>query len=636
MRKLKKRCAVLLISLSFVSAAFCACSAQDSANRTAETQEASAAQTAEAAEDSGTRADGTLSGDWKAAASQDAGPVQDGTYEPAFFTAEGGTGKVQITCPEVTVADGAAQALIEFSSPHYDWVKVDGAQYDPENADKEDRENSVFRIPVRLDEKMTISGLTTAMSEPHEIEYTILVSLTENGAAETKTEGGAADTKIDSGAAQAGTEKAAEGTEAKKAAAESEGETEESAEELEELEMAGGKAGGKTSPDAGADTAPPELPGLTYVSAMDTAYAEAFDIYTYRAEDSGAEYRLIDVHNSGQYLLLPQQDADQNAGKKGKETTGKKTSGQKIAAGQDAILKSLPAGITVLQAPLDNLYVAATSSMALFDAAGALDQVKLTGTKEDGWYIDGPREALKNGSMVYAGKYSAPDYELLASSGCDLAVESMMILHTPEVKEKLEELGIPVFIDTSSTESHPLGRTEWVRLYGVLTGHEKEADAFFEDQKKQFDEAKSYTDTGARVAFFSISSNGNVIVRATDDYIPRMIELAGGDYAFRDLLNESGNSASVRLSMEDFYSTAGDADYLIYNATIESPVSSIKDLCGRSSLLADFKAVQDGHVWQVKKSLYQSPDIAAQMITDIHRMLTDEDPAGMVFLEKVK
>ena len=92
--------------------------------------------------------------------------------------------------------------------------------------------------------------------------------------------------------------------------------TEESAEELEELEMAGGKAGGKTSPDAGADTAPPELPGLTYVSAMDTAYAEAFDIYTYRAEDSGAEYRLIDVHNSGQYLLLPQQDADQNAVKK--------------------------------------------------------------------------------------------------------------------------------------------------------------------------------------------------------------------------------------------------------------------------------------------------------------------------------
>ena len=88
--------------------------------------------------------------------------------------------------------------------------------------------------------------------------------------------------------------------------------------------------------------------------------------------------------------------------------------------------------------------------------------------------------------------------------------------------------------------------------------------------------------------------------------------------------------------MEDFYSVAGDADYLIYNATIESPVGSIRDLCGRSSLLADFKAVQDGHVWQVKKSLYQSPDIAAQMITDIHRMLTEEKTEDMIFLEKVE
>lgn len=621
MRSFKTLHSVILTVLLTLS--LCACSAQNSASKAEEAQAVST-QTKEA---------------------QTAGLPQDGTYEPASFTAEGGTGKVQITCPEITIENGAAQARIEFSSPHYEWVKVDGVQYDPENADEEDRGNSVFRIPVRLDEEMPISGLTTAMSEPHEIEYTIFVSLTESGSAEAKTGSGTADTAIESGAAQTGTEKATEGTEAEKVAADSEGETEESAEELEELEMTGGRAGqkdGQASQDAGAEAAPPELPGLTFVSAMDTAYAEAFDIYTYRAEDSDSEYRLIDVHNSGQYLLLPQQDTDQNAGKKDKETTGENTSGQKISdgqktsAGQSAILEDLPAGITILQAPLDNLYVAATSSMALFDAAGALDQVKLTGTKADGWYIDGPKEALKNGSMVYAGKYSAPDYELLASSDCGLAVESMMILHTPEVKEKLEELGIPVFIDTSSTESHPLGRTEWVRLYGVLTGHEKEADAFFEDQKKQFDEAKSYTDTGARVAFFSISSNGNVIVRATDDYIPRMIELAGGDYAFRDLLSESGNSASVRLSMEDFYSTAGDADYLIYNATIESPVSSIKDLCGRSSLLADFKAVQDGHVWQVKKSLYQSPDIAAQMITDIHRMLTDEDPAGMVFLEKVK
>ena len=529
---------------------------------------------------------------------------EDGTYVPTMFTVSGGTGKVKITCPEVVLTEGAAQAKIEFSSPRYEWVKADGVQYDPENADDADRDNSVFRIPVRLDEEMKISGLTTAMSEPHEIEYTIFISLTQtddNAAAEGSGEDAV---KEDGPAGSSGKASEAEG--------------ESISADGEDASAAGKQSSGTAKTERVSD--PPALEGLDFVSAMDTAYAETFDIFTYQPADGSTEevYRLIDVHDSGLYLLLPE-----------------KTGADKSDASQK-ILKNLPASITVLQAPLDNIYVAATSSMALFDGAGAISQVKLTGTKEEGWYIDAPKKALADGSMVFAGKYSAPDYELLASSGCKLAVESMMILHSPEVKEKLEELGIPVFIDTSSNESHPLGRTEWVRLYGVLTGHEKEAEAFFEEQEKEFSQAENYTDTGLTVAFFSISSSGNVIVRATDDYIPRMIELAGGNYIFKDLLQKSGNSASVRLSMEDFYNTAKDADYLIYNATIENPVRSISELCGKSALLADFKAVQDGNVWQVQRSLYQSPDIAAQMITDLRRMLTGEDQAEMTFLEQLR
>ncbi len=512
------------------------------------------------------------------------GTLSDGTYVPTMFTAEGGTGKVIITCPEVVVSGEDVQALIEFSSPHYEWVKVDGVQFDAENAGEADRRNSVFRIPAVLDEKLKISALTTAMSEPHEIDYTLFISLTQKD--ESGTEG------------EKEAEKEAEAAEGK------------SAEEK--------TAEGKNKEEK--ESEPPAIDGLVYVEAMETAFAETFDIYTYRLSDGSAEdtCRLIDVHDSGSYLILPE------SGSAGKSAAWQKTA--------DAV----PASITVLQAPLDNLYVAATSSMALFDAAGAIEQVKLTGTKADGWYIDAPKKALAEGSMTYAGKYSAPDYELLAASDCQLAVESMMILHTPEVKEKLEELGIPVFIDTSSNESHPMGRTEWVRLYGVLTGHETEAEAFFEKEKERFAEAETYTDTGLTAAFFSISSSGNVIVRATDDYIPRMIELAGGKYIFKDLLNESGNSASVRLSMEDFYNMARDADYLIYNATIENPVKSIEELCGRSALLSDFKAVQEGHVWQVQRSLYQSPDIAARMITDLRLMLTGGDAQEMTFLEQLK
>ena len=520
--------------------------------------------------------------------------LSDGTYTPTLFTVSGGTGKVTITCPEVTVSGGSAEARISFSSPHYEWVRVDGVQYDPENKEEKDRKTSEFRIPVRLDEEFGITGLTTAMSEPHEIEYTLRISLTETESPQDAEEGSGKDTE---------TSEEAPG------------------EEEEEDSLPGAAGAGSPVSDQGSSE-PPALPGLTFVSAMEKQYAETFDIYSYQAAGAGTEkkglYYLIDVHDSARYLLVPE--------------GGPRAQDKELRD----ILAEVPEPVTVLQAPLDNIYVAATSSMALFDAAGAIGQVKLTGTKADGWYIDAPKRALADGSMVYAGKYSAPDYELLASSACSLAVESMMILHTPEVKEKLEELGIPVLIDTSSRESHPLGRTEWVRLYGVLTGHEQEAEDFFEKQKEEFAEAEEYTETGKTVAFFSITSSGSVVVRASDDYIPRMIGLAGGTYIFEDLVNESGNSASVRLSMEDFYNTAKDADYLIYNATIENPVANIGELCGRSSLLADFKAVQEGNVWQVRRSLYQSPDIAAQMITDIHRMLTGENGDGMVFLDRVR
>ena len=649
------------------------------------------------------------------------------TCKPAFFSFSGGTGKVTITCPEVTInsqtsnqisnqissqtstqingqisdgekdknRDKIAEAVLVFSSPHYEWVKSDGIEYLPDNTEESNRETSIFTIPALLDEEMKISALTTAMSEPHEIEYTIFISLNEETQDSPNTD---ALENTDISEKTDAPEKAdtPEETDAPEKA--------DTPEETDALEKADAPEGTDTSEKTGAleksETSilpdsedeeiyerekpeshiAPEIPGLTFVSEKELAYAEAFAVYNYRAAESGIAqdavsnntpggvtkdsagdtsgnittdaasdsstdglFRLIDVYGNGgaRYLLMPEgaeipkelQKALQQ--EQQKTLRGEKDSPANININTNTDSSAITGKITVLQAPLDNLYVAATSSMALFDAAGAISQVKLTGTDAKGWYIDAPRQALENGSMVYAGKYSAPDYELLTVSGCDLAVESMMILHTPEVKEKLEELSIPVFIDTSSSETHPMGRTEWVRLYGILTGHEKEADEFFEKQIEIFAESDSYTDTGKTTAFFSITSNGNVIVRAADDYIPKMISLAGGHYIFTDLTKGTGNSASVRLSMEDFYNTAKDADYLIYNATIEKPVGSIRELCSKFALLSEFKAVQEGHVWQVRSSLYQSPDIAARMITDLRRMLTEQNGTEMTFLEPV-
>lgn len=114
-----------------------------------------------------------------------------------------------------------------------------------------------------------------------------------------------------------------------------------------------------------------------------------------------------------------------------------------------------------------------------------------------------------------------------------------------------------------------------------------------------------------------------------------MIEIAGGRYVFQDLTNEESNSASVSMSMEEFYATAADADYLVYNATIDrsDPVLGRTDRKERP--VSDFKAEQDGNVWCVGKYMYQATDIVGQLITDFHLMLTGGDEKDMTFLTKV-
>ncbi len=96
--------------------------------------------------------------------------LADGNYS-VKVTMEGGSGRASISSPTVlTVKDGEATAKIEWSSSHYDYMKIGDVQYDPVNEDG----NSVFQIPVTVfDEPVEVVADTTAMSVPHEIEYTL-------------------------------------------------------------------------------------------------------------------------------------------------------------------------------------------------------------------------------------------------------------------------------------------------------------------------------------------------------------------------------------------------------------------------------------------------------------------------------
>lgn len=105
-----------------------------------------------------------------AGASKSTALPEDGIYsiELAF---EGGSGKAEILSPAtITVKGEEMTATVEWSSPNYDYMIVDGEKYLPVNTEG----NSVFEIPVLvLDEPMEVIGDTVAMSKPHEVEYTL-------------------------------------------------------------------------------------------------------------------------------------------------------------------------------------------------------------------------------------------------------------------------------------------------------------------------------------------------------------------------------------------------------------------------------------------------------------------------------
>ena len=343
---------------------------------------------------------------------------------------------------------------------------------------------------------------------------------------------------------------------------------------------------------------------LVYESSMELKYAENFSVDYYVGG-----YKLLTVKDGTKLLVVPE---------------GK------------AVPEDLDEDVYIMQQPIENLYLVATAVMDMFDSLDAVDTIRLSGQKEGNWYIESANEAMANGDMIYAGKYNKPDYELIVSENCSLAIENMMISHSPEVKEMLEDFGIPLIIDYSSYEEHPLGRVEWIKFYGALLGKETEAEEEFSKQVAILEDVSTDEPTEKTIAFFYITSNGLVQVRQSSDYVPKMIELAGGKYIFEDLGDPQSSRSTMNMQVEEFYNSAKDVDYIIYNSSIDGGVNSIEELLDKCAVLEDFKAVQNGNVWCTTNDMYQQSMSIGYLIEDIHGMLQGEDEAEMEYLFRLE
>lgn len=345
--------------------------------------------------------------------------------------------------------------------------------------------------------------------------------------------------------------------------------------------------------DASASDADIRWDNLKKENSMDLSYATQFSVDYYTGG-----YKLISICDIGDYLLVPD--------------------GKNIPEG-------LPSDITVIDGTPKHAYLAATSGMDFVVKIGCLNHLSFSGTKENGWYIPEAKQAMQAQTLAYAGKYNAPDVEQMLAGDCDLAIESTMILHNPEVKEQLEACGIPVIVEHSSYETDPLGRLEWVKFYGALFDAEDAAEQLFETETAKTADVLNETPTGKTVAFFYVTTNGGVNVRKSGDYVSKMIELAGGTCITFDDSDEENALSTMTIQMETFYEQAKDADYIIYNSTIDSELTSVSELLQKNALFADFKAVKEGHVYGTGKNMFQETTGYGTMIADMHAIFTGQE-----------
>lgn len=369
-----------------------------------------------------------------------------------------------------------------------------------------------------------------------------------------------------------------------------------------------------------------EYSQLTSTGKEENTFAELFSIEHLKDENEKA-YSKIEVFDKEKkldtsWLLLPE--------------------------GVDKV-SGAPAGVNIMTfRDRQNIMVSSASTMALINAMDALSKVPMT-TADTTWRIQEIKDAIDKGTVKEVGKYSKPDYEQIISIGAEkhvtFAVFSTMLDSVPDVYDQLTKTcNLRIMRDQSSYESHPLGRTEWIKIYGEIFDMRDKSDAVFNGQVEILNETSSKINVPEAerktvLIFYTTSTKDTFYVRNAADYVTELVNLGGGKQVAEIGPGKSGNT---KMTQESFIQECSQADYVLYNWT--SGASGVKDESLQGLIDArlgdwfkDFKAYKEGNVWRTSNDFYQKMDKMGEMVADIYKMLYGENVSDtLTYVNRLK
>lgn len=292
--------------------------------------------------------------------------------------------------------------------------------------------------------------------------------------------------------------------------------------------------------------------------------------------------------------------------------------------------------VPVIYTPIENVLASSSTQVSLMEPLGVIDSLSAVMTDKDDWYLDDVIEGFENGSITFVGTGQTPDYELIQEINPDIAIVYGGTWGQFEMMEKLDELGITYVVNNEYMEEDPFARMEWVKFLAALYNKEEEAEQFFTNAVNNVEglDSKLPDEDKVSVVWANIY-DGQFSIVNPKGYTAELIDLAGGDYIFKDL--PANRSDSVTFTHEEFYAHSIDADVFIYDG-MESYVGPLENIVAQAPLIADMKSVQDGNVWLYQDWYWQMLHKTDELIEDLAiifypELFPDETPRHFIKAE---
>ena len=232
----------------------------------------------------------------------------------------------------------------------------------------------------------------------------------------------------------------------------------------------------------------------------------------------------------------------------------------------DDLPRNLPEG-TIIRTPLENIIMYTTLHASIWEKMGALDAVK--GICETEYLTSEKAIAMvREGKIADCGSAFSPNVETI------MEVDGEIIVASPYENSgygQAEKLGIPIFESADYMEHHPLGRVEWLKVYGLLQGKRDIADSMFNATMSRYNALKELAQGELKkpriMSERKYGASWYIVGGAS--YMATMYRDAGADYIFSD----NTESGSATASFETVYEKGGDSDIWILKYAAENKMT---------------------------------------------------------------